>query len=294
MAKDEEAPLATDHRQSANPYLSKYGSNWLDHLKQSPSMSSYVCITDYVEFIINESSKVMKGSKHENDWLFYHDALSLMTARKTKEWMREKGYYDKWLLPTTNLYTETNSPDLLKRYRDNPIGNSPEFMPWDSHLNQDVHASHDHHVTLTRHLKDTDPRKFDGSTPKRMSASYHRLLTMVPTPNRVLEDCSRVLDSFEAVYNRKGVILDEYGARRGRRDVRRDDGKEIRGGSRQKKAYTRVENLHPDIASVKTEIFNKTTLTYYGLDDDNNDPMVGLQVQGEFDPDSSSVDVSDL
>ena len=174
--------------------------------------------------------------------MFYHDALSLMTAKRTKEWMRQKGYYEKWLLPTESLYENTNSPDLLKRYRDNPIGNSPEFMPWDSHLNQDLHASHDHHVTLTRHLKDDDPRKFCGSTPKRMSSSYNRLLQIVPTPNRILEDCARVLDAFEAVFKNKGVILDQYGERKGRREVSKEDEEKHRGGSREKTEYTSHDN----------------------------------------------------
>ena len=44
-------------------------------------MSSYVVITDMVEHIIKESANLMQGTKHKNDWVFYHDALSLMKAK---------------------------------------------------------------------------------------------------------------------------------------------------------------------------------------------------------------------
>ena len=48
---------------------------------------------------------------------------------------------------------------------------------------------------------------------------------------------------------------------------------------KRKKAYTCVKNLHLDVASVKTDIFNKTTLTYCGDSADvgcNGDATIGL------------------
>jgi hypothetical protein len=52
--------------------------------------SSYVCITELVRHIHDETQKVMKGTKHEDDWYFYHDALSLMTAKDTIEWIKRR------------------------------------------------------------------------------------------------------------------------------------------------------------------------------------------------------------
>jgi hypothetical protein len=37
----------------------------------------------------------MKGTTHEKDWVFYHDALSLMTANETMEWMKTH-IWGKW------------------------------------------------------------------------------------------------------------------------------------------------------------------------------------------------------
>ena len=84
------------------------------------------------------SAKVMKGTEFENNWFFYHDTLSLMTSKTTKDWMKGKGYYKRCIRPSNDLYK--NKPELLTKFKDNPIGNSPEFMPWDNHLNQDVHS----------------------------------------------------------------------------------------------------------------------------------------------------------
>ena len=47
-----------------------------------------------VTHIYKESEKVMKGTDHENDWYFYHNALSMMMSANTIAWMKEVGYYD--------------------------------------------------------------------------------------------------------------------------------------------------------------------------------------------------------
>ena len=128
LAKDEDAPPKIDHRKAANPYLSRFGPDWETHLKKSSCFSSHVVITDYLDHIMQESKKVMEGTMFEDNCYFYHDALSLMTYAKTKEYMKSKGYYEKWILPENSLYA-IDSKHLHKKYADNPIGNSPEFMP---------------------------------------------------------------------------------------------------------------------------------------------------------------------
>ena len=129
-----------------------------------------------------------------------------------------------------------------------------------------------------------------------MSSSYNRLLQIVPTPNRILEDCARVLDAFEAVFKNKGVILDQYGERKGRREVSKQDEEKQRGGSRKKTEYKSHDNLHSVVASVRTDFFSASKSTYEGsgVNVDAGDNIIGVEVQGHFDPDSSSVDISEL
>jgi hypothetical protein len=67
-------------------------------------MSSYVCITDVVVHIVKETQHLMKGTKHKYYWVFYHDALMLMTAKETVEWMEQKGYFERWFLPVYGLH----------------------------------------------------------------------------------------------------------------------------------------------------------------------------------------------
>ena len=48
-----------------------------------------VSITLLVWHMYAETKKAFLGTGHENDFFFYYDALSLMTAKETMEWMEE-------------------------------------------------------------------------------------------------------------------------------------------------------------------------------------------------------------
>ena len=264
---DEDIPPTIDHRKADNPYKSKYGeANWENELKNCSHMKTYCCITDYIQHIHDESAAVIQGTRYENTWYFYHDALALMTSKTTKKWMLDQGIYKRWILPSEDLYFD--SPELKKRYGTNPLGNSPEFMPWDSHLNNDVHCCHDYHVAVSKFLPEENPHKFSDSTPKRLSQSYKRLLSpedgVVPTPLRIKEDIERVIKSLQLVYISKGALTDTSSARSGRRFV--DGGeKKKKGGVRIRKQGTfeyspgknSTTNLHRDLVPYRNEIINK-------------------------------------
>ena len=193
--------------------------------------------------------------------MVYHDALSIMTSRSTKEWMKSKGYLDRWILPSSDLYD--NLPKEAHRfYEGKPVGNSPEFMPLDTHLNQDLHSSHDLHVTLTQDLPDDNDKKFDGSTPKRLSQSNHKLFHpqtgVAPSSSRIQQDVSRVLESLEAVLAANGCIIDEN-VRKGRRYEKKEDIKTNQwGGKRVKSSQDEYllelnsmdMNIHSDAMSI--------------------------------------------
>ena len=90
---DNDAPPDIDHRISPNPYKSKFGDeSWEENLQKSATFchSAYIC--NYVEHIMVESERVMKGTIHEKTWMVYHDALAIMTAKSTKEWIAQRGY----------------------------------------------------------------------------------------------------------------------------------------------------------------------------------------------------------
>ena len=94
-------------------------------------MSKLCFITDLISFMINEDEKLMKGLVHEDDFYIVHDALVLMTAKETINWMKQNGYLPRWLLPLNGIQDRTP-------YANRPVGNSPDFMPLDNSLNRDI------------------------------------------------------------------------------------------------------------------------------------------------------------
>ena len=97
--------------------------------------------------MMKEAENLMKGSVHEDDLFIVHDALVLMTAKETIEWMKEKKYYHCWLLPMNGLQDGTP-------YAVRPVGNSPEFMPLENGLNRDILNSLLFHCVLSRFVLD--------------------------------------------------------------------------------------------------------------------------------------------
>jgi hypothetical protein len=83
--------LTVDHRKAVNPYMSRYGEGWKQHVKNSCMLKGYIDVRDMVRHIYKKSEELMKGTLYEDRWFFYHDALSLMMAQDTKDWMKEEG-----------------------------------------------------------------------------------------------------------------------------------------------------------------------------------------------------------
>ena len=258
-------PPLVDHRKSENPYLSKYGNQWEFHFKQSTAMSSSVVITDYIEHMMMESRKIMRGTVHEDSWMIYHDSLSLMTAKRTKEWMRKKDYLKRWILPSRDLYDDHED---LKNYRSamNPPGNSPELMPWDTHLNKDLHDCHDVHVLYTKYLPDESDEKHCGSTPKRIAKSYSRLVRHCPGSRRIMQDVNRIIESLQAIVEAQGVVVNGLGDRKGRRHQKLNEGESRRGGRRTRKEYEPGKTYLDEAAKRAREKMNEKSVHDFNCD----------------------------
>ena len=75
-------------------------------------------------FMVNECSRLMKGTKYGGKWLFYHDTLSFLTAKETKKWItatifENKSMMSRWLIPTNdvNKGTTYHIIDRLETHR---------------------------------------------------------------------------------------------------------------------------------------------------------------------------------
>ena len=203
-----EAPRLVDYRRAANPYKARFGDGWEAELEKASSLSPFVCITKLIEHMVQATREAFIGTKYEDDFVFYHDALSLMTSKDTKNWMREKGYLKYWILPEQNLYHD--DPDLV-RYRDRPPGNCPELNALDQSLNKDIHESVNRHVAITLSLKSEDDQKFSLSTPNMAKKTYRRIFEEVaPTSKRIIQDRRNIVNSLKCIVNHQGGIVPDH------------------------------------------------------------------------------------
>ena len=60
-------PDPTDHKLHLNPYMSLYGDIWREEIVKTTALKPYVCITDLVKHMYQESERVTKGTKYQNN-----------------------------------------------------------------------------------------------------------------------------------------------------------------------------------------------------------------------------------
>lgn len=205
-----------------------------------------------IDHIVSETRRVFKGTTHEDTCMFYHDALSQMTATSCREWMKKKGYDKMWITPELGLFEEDPS---LNPYRGRPVGNCPELSCLDSSLNRDVKVAVHDNVRFTSDVPVDDPRKFSLATPEEGTRAYLRVLDpgpkgVAPTSKRIIEDTEKILESLKRICDAKGTVVADINNRTGRR---REPGmNRKRGGKRERKQavddYSMVDhsNLHED------------------------------------------------
>jgi len=185
----------------------------------------------------------------KDDWHFYHDALALLTSESCKEWMRQRGILKHWILPEQGL--QDNDPDL-SRYANNPVGNSPDFMPLDTSLNRDMHTDVNRHCMQTVLLPEDDPRKFSLSTPKRGDSAYVRVWQGCPEDRRILQDVLAFKNRLLAAYKAKGTAVVNTPGHRGVR-ASSTSANRNHGGKRNQSSPTvdqyRSKWYHPDCKS---------------------------------------------
>ena len=131
-------------------------------------MKANTCVTRLVEHIVHATAKIFQGTTHEDTWMFYHDALSQIICRDTLNWMKEKDYFKRWILPLEGINDGTS-------YAGQPFGNSPEVMPLNFCLNEDIQDSLRHNQVVPTNLQRNDLLNFFLSNPNRIDSAVVRL-----------------------------------------------------------------------------------------------------------------------
>ena len=212
-------PDDIDFRKASNPYLARYGNAWREICEGTHFMKQYCCVTKMVDHIFEETRKTFLNTTHEKDWMLYHDALSLMTAKECRSYMKAKGYEEHWILPEENLFHDDPS---LRAYRGRPVGNSPELCCLDSSLNKDIHEAVNRHIQLTHDFDKDDSRKFRMDTPLHGANAYKRILDpsklgIAPTSDRIIQDTEGVMTSIMMIIKAKGTVVADINNRTGKR-----------------------------------------------------------------------------
>ena len=203
-----------------------------------------------------------RGTEHEDTWWIYHNALSIMTESKTVERMREKGYLRRWIL------SELGINDGIGSFGGRPTGNSPEYMPWDASLNQDVHESVRRHCILSRYAlkrlgkKEGDERKFSMATPKLGKEPYLRIVHPItgcsPSADRINQDIDGVWKAMEIVQQLKGVYVPGLAERTGWRYEKVQGVSDQWGGPWTKGDHSvaymkQITTMHSDLGDMRKE-----------------------------------------
>ena len=225
-------PIAFDWVEgNDNPYKERYGDDWREEMKKvsRSGLTRIVCVTDLIKHIDTHTKNAFKGTPFEDDYYWAHDALSQMCDDDAVAWMKQEGYYKRWIKPELGcndhitFYDEETKTQLSsKRYKNRPVGNQPELMPLDASLNRDIDCSYDMHVLLTANLEKEDPRKFRKDTPKHISKAilklYDPVSGVVPNSKRIIEDCWRVVSSLNTIVKAGGKIVPSLVNRNGHRN----------------------------------------------------------------------------
>ena len=184
-----------DHKKSKNPYKSLYGDRWMEEIDKSTYMRKYINIRTLVMHMALETDEVMKGTQFEGKGMFKHDALSLMTAIETRNWMKVtfvngRSLYSRWLLPEAGLNNvlEVEGSKPTARFANRPPGNVPRLMSLDECANKNLMDCVNRHISATKRMDRgpdvaTDP-KYEFCDIKRASRALLRCWDPAHGPNR--------------------------------------------------------------------------------------------------------------
>jgi len=194
-----------------------------------------------------ESDRLMLGTKYEGKAMFKHDALSLMTARETREWMKKtkiagRTLHERWLLPEAGLneVITLEGGRISKAYANRPPGNLPRLMALDECANKNLMDCVNRHISATRKLVrgpdvKTDP-KYEFCDVKRASRAVLRCWDPAHGPTGGAPDSNTIIACHTRVWGKHlGEVRANKGCMVGARDGhRRAVEPNKRGGKREK------------------------------------------------------------
>ena len=228
-----------DHCDDDNPYESRFGDDWTDHLPTSFKLTS---IQGLVDHVIQEGNRLFADTRWKDSWKIYHDALPQWWERKTQEYIEERGFKDR-------QWRANSDTDLLiaSHYKGKLMGDSPELMPLDSSLFSDQIEKVAGLVVSTASLPNDE--KYSMATPDKAWRTMVDAWTQVPE-HRIVQDIDRFGLALGAIITAKGAYVSDCDLRNGHRRLMR---RLVRGGATVQGTYgvTTAERLRKGLELVK-------------------------------------------
>ena len=220
--------ISAGQAEHGGKYGLRFGKEWRAEVVARLRTRGTVCITDLMDWVIDQGNALFADTEYAENWLIFHDHLSQWWEKGAQHYLAERGFKGRQL----RCEGDTNKGT---RYEGNLTGNSPELCPLDTHLFNDLKKGVVDHVVCTGHLPPDDERKFSMGTPKELWSAMTRTWEHTPTSERIVEDILKWPKAVTAIIAAKGCIVPELDERKGRRKS------------------TPMVMLHPDAASANKE-----------------------------------------
>jgi hypothetical protein len=214
------------------------------------SKHALVCVTELIDHVIAESTRMYANTPHAADFIIFHDGLSQWWEKEAQEYIREKGFGDRQL----RCLGQTNAGN---RYAGKVCGDSPEICRGlDAHGFADLKLSMAFHTSLSSKYAFDDPRRFGMGTPREVWRTMTRCWEVEPTGPRIVEDVIQFASVLDKIIAHKGCVVPDMLLRTGRRARSSNGKKDLLHKPRpsQRKSTMMARPCHPDCAEARRRI----------------------------------------
>ena len=238
-------------------YKGRWPDTWEVELRAAVKTDGFVCVTELMDHVIDESERVYKGTVAEGKFFIFHDCLLQWWTPEAQKHMTARGYEHRQMriLPPT-------CAKVHKRYQLKLVGDSPELCRGlDSHGFADLDAA----VTLNCSLATYYPighamrAKWNlGNVDALWTCMAETWMKCAPTSGRFVEDIMKIVPVLDKIIEAKGGVVPDEFYRTGRRYRRVDDKGDCtrKPSVRQRKATLVAKPYHPELAAAYASLMD--------------------------------------
>lgn len=201
---------------------------WYQQLRKS---IKYVCVRDFVLHLIVHSQQVYNGTARQDTFMIWHDRLLILWDEVSQAWLSslkcaipawpERTWADRFV----RIRGKFNE-QVCKYYQNALPGDSPELMPLDCNLFNDIKEGVSRNVAFSFFLNDEDPDKYSLRTPKlAFQAIQKTIKSGCPSSARVREDIEKIVGTLDRIIESNGGYIEDKSIRRHgvREEAERED-----------------------------------------------------------------------